>query len=48
MPESSYEREAGVEPVQITTLRGIRKRAKRGLFAVEDNNVWADCVVRGE
>ncbi|MDM7893037.1 hypothetical protein [Curtobacterium caseinilyticum] len=46
--ESSYEREAGVEPVKITTLRGLRKRAKRGLFDEEDNAVWADCVVRGQ
>lgn len=44
MQESSYEREAGVEPVRIATLRGLRKRAKRGLFESDDASIWSDGV----
>lgn len=42
--ESSYERDRGVEPVKIATLKGLRKRAKRGLFEPASDTIWSDGV----
>lgn len=42
--ESSYERDRGVEPVKIATLKGLRKRAKRGLFEPAVDTIWSDGV----
>ncbi len=44
MQESAYERDRGVEPVRIATLKGLRKRAKRGLFESAGDTIWSDGV----
>jgi len=43
MAESSYEREPGVAPVKVRTLRAVRQRAKRGQFDVLEESAWLDC-----
>ncbi len=42
MAASKYEGMAGVDPIRVQTLRGLRRRAKRGEYVHQDSSIFRD------
>lgn len=42
MAASKYEGMAGVDPVRVQTLRGLRRRSKRGEYVHQDSSMFRD------
>ncbi|MEG8035014.1 hypothetical protein QP157_06660 [Sphingomonas sp. LR61] len=42
MAASKYEGMSGVNPIRVQTLRGLRRRAKRGEYVHQDSSMFRD------